>query len=202
MKSLSRYFFKGLFGLLPLLLTIYLIFWVFQTAESVFGLPFNIAPDYVRFPGLGIIFGFLIIIIFGFIIERYGQGKIFKYFVRKIERLPLVNKVYKPIREIISFISGDKTEDMQQVVLIEMSEGVALVGLVTRNLCPELSHLGKDILAVFVPFSFGMGGYTYLVERRKTTPLSISTKDALHLSVTAWMNQHAEESDSGLTPKR
>ena len=69
MKGLHRYFLTGLLVLLPIVLTGYIIFAVFNFAEHLVGKHINIYLSY-RFgfdiPGLGLLIAALIIMIIGY----------------------------------------------------------------------------------------------------------------------------------------
>src|SRR5688500_5421771 len=62
MRRLWNTFLKGLAAVLPLALTIYVVFWLAKTAESVLGGPVQaLLPEDRYWPGLGLLAAFLLI---------------------------------------------------------------------------------------------------------------------------------------------
>jgi uncharacterized membrane protein len=66
-----------------------------------------------------------------------------------------------------------------------------LLGFVTRQ---DLSRLplgmeGRDTIAVYLPMSYQIGGYTLLLPRTMVEPVQMSMEDALRFTITAGMSQ-------------
>jgi uncharacterized membrane protein len=64
-----------------------------------------------------------------------------------------------------------------------------VLGLVTRE---DFSHLPDGIgddqsVAVYVPMSYQLGGFTLIVKKSQLQPISMSTEDALRFAITAGM---------------
>jgi uncharacterized membrane protein len=63
------------------------------------------------------------------------------------------------------------------------------MGLVTRDqfkdLPQEAVHDGS--LAVFIPFSYGVGGFTVIVPRASVRETSLPAEKALQLAITGWV---------------
>ena len=65
-KSISKILITGFITLLPVVLTIYLLYWLAVSSEQVMGNALKlILPDTVYFPGLGMIAGLLLVFIVG-----------------------------------------------------------------------------------------------------------------------------------------
>jgi hypothetical protein len=61
MKPISKTFFNGLIALIPLILTLYLLFWLADTAELVLGNIFKfLFPDSWYIRGLGFVLGLVV----------------------------------------------------------------------------------------------------------------------------------------------
>ncbi len=64
-----------------------------------------------------------------------------------------------------------------------------MLGLVTRDDFHDLP-LGpytEGRVAVFIPFSYGLGGYTILVDRSRLTEVDMPTEKAMSLAITGWV---------------
>ena len=71
-----------------------------------------------------------------------------------------------------------------------------VVGLVTQTNMDNMPNdfRQEDSLLVYVPMSYGIGGYAVLVPRSATKPLDMSMEDAMRFTLTAGVtgNQRAE----------
>jgi len=58
MKMVTRIFLKGLAAVLPITVTIYVLYWLGSTAESVLGRGLKmLIPDRLYWPGMGVVAG-------------------------------------------------------------------------------------------------------------------------------------------------
>jgi uncharacterized membrane protein len=76
----------------------------------------------------------------------------------------------------------------RKVVMMSVGDtGMRTLGLVTRDHFKDLpSGLGGDgVVAVYVPFSYQVGGFTVFVPCDRLTVLDMSLEDAMHFIVTA-----------------
>ena len=77
MKKIGKLFLQGLIAILPIALTLYLIYWLAATAESVLGQAIRfVFKDYYR-PGLGVLAGFLLTLGVGILLRIWVFRKIF-----------------------------------------------------------------------------------------------------------------------------
>ena len=182
---------SGLVTVLPLALTVYVIWWVVHTLEEWLRRAL-IAVDLVSpehyWPGLGLITGFALLLAVGSLVNAYA-GKIFlRYWDDLISRIPFVKTLYGGFRDVLSLLpsgSGEK-RDLQRVVLARFG-AVHAIGFVTREDVPAVlnSHGGQNWVTVYFPMSYAFGGYTIYLPRDHLQPLDISVEDAMRLAITA-----------------
>lgn len=178
----------GLVTLLPVAATVYLLYWFAITAENFLGKFIRILlPAKLYLPGMGLVAGFLLVFVVGILMEGWAAKTVMNKVEQYFYRVPLVKSVYGSIREFLHFISHGKGKGLQQVVTVNVGEAdMQLIGFVTRN---ELASFpGKDMeqrIAVFLPFSYQIGGFTALVPRAAVTPLDVPMEEALRFVLTA-----------------
>ncbi len=198
MKQVGKLFLQGLMAILPIALTIYILFWLAKSAESVLG-------DFIRFaiseklyvPGMGVVAGFLIILGIGVLLRIWLFRTLFDWGERTLEKLPLIKTLYSSIRDLMGFFDTSKKKAFSKVVIVTFGdEEVRLIGLVTRENFDELPQgMGdKETVAVYLPMSYQMGGFTVMVPRSRTTPIDISVQQAMRFTLTAGMS--IKKSDS------
>ena len=71
------------------------------------------------------------------------------------------------------------------MVLVPLSDGIEVLGLVTREDLEELP--GSQLVSVYVPLSYMLGGITILVSKDKVKKVDMPVDMALKLAVTAWI---------------
>lgn len=189
MKYLNQIFFKGLIVVLPITLTFYLLIWASINVESMFGSGIEVVlGKKLYFPGLGIAFTVVFIFLVGLLVNNFITGRFFAWLTRTLEKVPLIKVIYNPLKDLMALIPGRSSDrnKPQKVVLLKMdSSGMEVLGLVTREVVEELP--GEDKVTVYVPFSYMLGGMTYIVSRDKIRKIDIPVDQALKLSVTAWI---------------
>jgi uncharacterized membrane protein len=185
-KSISKILITGFITLLPVVLTIYLLYWLAVSSEQVMGNALKlILPDTVYFPGLGMIAGLFLVFIVGLMMNAYMVRKIFALGEQLLYHLPLIKTIYRAFRDFFDFFSPKK-EQFGQVVAVTIN-GMELVGFVTQESPQRLpeSFRDRDSVLVYLPMSYMVGGYTVLVPRSELRPLKMSMEEAMRFVLTA-----------------
>lgn len=189
MKHLNQIFFKGLIVVLPITLTFYLLYWASVNVESWFGsgLEWLLGKE-LYIPGLGILVMVLFVFIVGLLVDNWITRRLFVWITDLLERVPLIKVIYNPLKDLMALIpGGNKSKGSpQRVVLVPLPGlGVEALGLVTREQLEELP--GKNLITVYIPLSYMLGGVTVIIEKDKVQKVDLSVEEALKLSVTAWI---------------
>mgnify|MGYP001216133640 CR=1 FL=1 len=183
MKTLGKIFVTGLLTVLPVLATVYLILWLVDTAERLFGSQVRqLIPDPYYVTGMGIALICLTIFLVGLLMRAW----LFRELAGRTEGLllaiPLVRSIYAALRDLLGLIVERDEEARMQVVSVEPpGSGLRLIGFVTRS---DFSGLpeglgGDDEVAVYLPMSYMVGGYTVFLPRQAVTPLAWSREEAM-----------------------
>lgn len=185
-KYLSKTLLTGLITLLPVVLTIYLLYWLAVTSEQVMGDALRyILPENIYFPGLGMLAGVLVAFIVGLMMNAYLVRKAFGLGEQVLYHLPLIKSVYRAFRDFFDFFSPNK-EGLGQVVAVTVND-MELVGFVTQE-DPQrlpLSFRERGCVLVYLPMSYMVGGYTILVPRSDLRPLKMTRDEAMRFVLTA-----------------
>lgn len=192
MRLFKRVFISGLTVLIPLAITIYVLVGLFHFADSILGEFIN---DFLyarlgyRIPGLGIVFFILIVFILG-ILAEVSRMKIFRWFTTWLERfffsIPLVKKIYSPVRQIVSFLFFPPSRTFKNTVLVEYPrKGVYVMGFLTNeNTIAFAQKGGKKYYSIFIPSSPSpITGFTIIVEEHEVIFLDIPVDEAIKLVV-------------------
>ncbi len=193
-------FAKGLIAILPVGAFILLLAWFYSVFENFFGTPIRSAihlifPGDYYIPGMGFLLGMVLIFLLGLFLNALIVRQLLQASEGLLQRLPLAKTVMSSVRDVTGFFTKSEKRQMNQVVVVNIQEtGFKMVGFITRQ---DLSDLpqgmsGSDMVSVFFPLSYAMGGFTALVPRTRIQPVEMSMEDAMRFVLTAGMK--SEES--------
>lgn len=195
---MSKIFKRGLIAIAPSALTLVLLVWLFNTLESLFRpIVETIVGASHYFPGMGILIAFILIFFIGSLINNWLIQKISSWGESLLVRIPLVKTLYNSIVEMTRYFSPKDAQKRGQVVVVEIL-GMKLIGLITRDSFQETPEgLGEEgDIAVYLPMSYQIGGYTITVPRSKVRVLDMTVEDGMRYAVTAGVLSHARKRDS------
>lgn len=185
-KSIGTTLLTGFITLLPIVLTIYLLYWLAVSSEHVMGSALRwVLPDTAYYPGLGMFAGLVVVFIVGLLMKAILIRQLFAFGEQIVYRLPLIKTVYRAIRDLFDFFSPKK-EGLGQVVSVTYN-GIEMVGFVTQTnqlRLPE-SFREQDKVLVYLPMSYMIGGFTVFVPREYVRPLQMSMEEAMRFTLTA-----------------
>lgn len=194
MKGFSKIFFTGLAAVLPVLLTVYILSWLAAKAESVLGSSIKLLlPDRWYTPGMGLLAGVVLIFLVGLTLRAWVVRRFFSLGEHLLNRIPLVKAIYGSIRDLTNFFGG-KDQGFSQVVLVRLGDTqMKLLGFVTREDFSDLPAglAGDGIVAVYMPMSYQIGGYTVMLPRSAIEPVDMSMQEAMKFAVTGGMKVKA-----------
>jgi uncharacterized membrane protein len=189
MKPIIKIFIKGLIAIIPFTLTVYLLFWFAGTIELSLGNIFKFFfPDSWYIKGLGFVLGLPVIFFFGSFLESRTFRSLFDNFEEFVLQIPVIKSVYTTIRDFSSLFSSENKGKFDQVVLANVPPGNGQqIGFITVSDFEEVLHtfIADDQIAVFLPFSYQMGGNTVIMSRENVTEIDMSVEDALRFIATA-----------------
>lgn len=206
MKKLGKIFLHGLSAILPITITIYIIIWLIKTAESALGnLIKAILTEKYYIPGMGVLAGILVVFAIGILLKYWLVKQLFNWSQRIMEKIPLVKTLYGSVSDLMSFFDSKRKKDFNKVVMVDMlASGVTLIGFVTREDFTSLpDSIGTtDTVAVYLPMSYQMGGFTVFVSKDKVTPVDMSVEDAMRFALTAAMSIKKQDKEKNVIPMR
>jgi len=187
MKRLVSLTLQGLVAVLPVALTLYLIYWLLLTMESIAGAALRATlPVDWYFKGLGLLSGLLLLMLTGLLVNAYVIRHLLRLGDAMLSRIPLVKSVHGAIQDVLRAFSIADKKQAESVVLVEVQENVRLIGFVTARHPPDKlrSALGDNIVGVYLPMSYQLGGYTVYLAANQLQPLDISVEEAMRIAVT------------------
>ena len=135
------------------------------------------------------ILGFTLTIIFlyvlGLIISNVLGKKIYKFLESILNKIPVVNRIYKSIKQITGALSGSNSKAFQKVVLVEYPrKGLWTISMVTG----ETIDNNELFYNIFVPTTPNpTSGYLLFVKASDTKEINISVEEGLKIIVSGGM---------------
>jgi uncharacterized membrane protein len=189
MKSIGKIFLTGIFTVLPILATIYLVVWLLSAVERFLGKPLLfLLPDDSYRAGMGLLAGIALVFLTGLLMRAWLFRQVVKAGEELLMHIPLVKGVYKALKDFFGLFSNASGAELLQGVSIRLpGSDMRLLGFITRSDFSDLpAGVGKEgEVAVYLPMSYQVGGYTILVPRSRLTPVDMSREEALRFLLTA-----------------
>ena len=194
MKSVCRVFVTGLMTVLPVVVTLSVLWWI---ASSVDGMMSPLVGEqdspWVSM-ALSITLAVVIVFAVGVLMNIFFVRAVWEWAEKLLNRLPLVKTLYGSVRDLMGFFGSSDNEkgELDQVVMVKLGDtDLKVLGLLTRDNFSDLPPgIGdQDTVAVYLPMSYQIGGFTTMVPRSSVEPVDMSTEDAMRFAVTAGMTK-------------
>ena len=181
-RHLKKKFITGLMVLIPLIVTVYIVYLVVSFIENFIGpvlrnIFFQVFEREVYIKGTAVIIFVVITYLTGLFVSNYFGRTVFSRGERLVKRIPIVKSIYGSVKDMTEAFSSDKIKSFKEVVLIEFPfRGRYAMGLVTNRV--EIK--GLPHCSVFVPTTPNpTSGYIILTREDELVFLDMATDDAL-----------------------
>lgn len=200
MNAIGKLFLKGLAVTIPVTLTLAIVWWFAAGAERLLGgLIVQLMPGGWYVPGIGLLSAVALVMLVGLLSHVLIFQKLFSWSESVLNRLPLVKTIYTAIKDFIDYFSPESRDAFAKVVLVQLPGQYAqCLGFVTREQFEDLpfTPAADDPVAVYLPMSYQVGGYTLYLPRSVLTPVDISFEQGMRLALTGGVNRKPISPDS------
>ena len=187
-RILRGHFLTGLAVLAPLFITGWMLLSIFNFLDSrirgYFEDLFQLEiPPY----GLGVCVTLLAVLFVGVAARNFVGGRILSFFESLLLRVPVANRLYRAMKQIVSaFVGQDKTVFEKAVLLEYPRKGLYCMGFLTypdKISFPEHSSLPK-MRCIFIPTTPNpTSGFLLLVPENELFVLNMTVEDALKMII-------------------
>lgn len=190
MQELARNFLEGLFLVVPLVVTIYVVFLVFNVIDGWLNIPI---------PGIGFLITIGMLVLAG----RLASNVFFRGALGSLEKLltraPFIKLLYTSLKDLIEAFMGEKKRFDQPVLVTLVPGGHAeAIGFIT---CRNLSLLGlDDRVAVYFPQSYNFAGNLLVVPRSQVRLLEADSSDIMAFIVSGGVSGGAANEKAANPP--
>lgn len=152
LNHLKGKFATGLFVVIPLGITIFILKFLFSFADGILGTYLDdlftaISHRETHFPGLGMLTGAVVIYLTGLLASNFFGTQFLKWGDALLSRIPLVKSIYTSSKQLTQVFKEGKTSYRRAVFVEWPRKGVRAVGFVTA----EAIRDGEKLVVVYVP---------------------------------------------------
>lgn len=186
-RRLFHFFLQGLLVLGPVAITIYSIYFIFESID-------NILRPIIDVPGLGFVIIIAFITIVGYLSSFFLLERFISIVDKILEKTPGIKLLYSFVRDFFEAFAGNKKKFTENVLANVDYHDVWRVGFITQE---DMANFGmKDYVAVYLPMAYSVAGNVYIIpkDRIKLMP-NISAADAMKFAVSGGVTQSADAED-------
>ena len=185
---MKKTFVTGLFGLVPILATIFFMVFVVNQFDAL------LIPQFVekligfRIPGLGIIVMVVLTFIVGAVARNIFGNKLLEWSDGILSRLPLAGAIYQGTKQLMKSVFMKDARAFREVVLVEFPRaGLYTIGFVTGDPPAALQgSVAPNSVSIFVPTAPNpTSGFFMIATADQVRPLKITVAEAFKLIVSA-----------------
>jgi uncharacterized membrane protein len=177
MNWIVKNFLRGVIIVVPIALTIYLIYEIFTRIDRLLNL---------AIPGVGFVLMILLMILVGALASNFFVRKFLELTNAIFTRAPLVRLIYAAIRDLLEAFVGDQKR-FNQPVAVSLFDGMRTVGFMTQENLEFLSMPGY--VAVYLPFSYSMAGSLVLVPSARVERLAVDSASLMALVISGGVSR-------------
>lgn len=189
---MKKYFLTGLVVMLPILLTAYLLWFLFTWSGQIFGQLLVYVPYLQDIPRtvrllVGFVLLMLVIYTVGFLASHLIGRRLLNVWDNFISRVPLARLVYGTTKQFTDNFFSNRFA-FRQVVAVEYPRpGTYALGFLTSDQTWEMEN-GTTVHTVYLPNTPNpTGGRILLVPPRRLLRVKMSVEEALKLIVSGGM---------------
>jgi uncharacterized membrane protein len=209
-EDFRRFFVRGLAALLPTLITVSLLIWVWDLLWENIGryillliqelwvrLEPSVPLTKVRFAWsedsfknrlIGVLLAILLIYVVGVFVGNLLGRTAWRLAERAVMRVPLIRAIYPAVKQVTDFLLAERKQTFEgsRVVAVHARDpNVWSIGLVTGAGVRRLNEaVSEEMVTVFIPSSpTAFSGYVVVVSRDVVIELPLTVEEAMRLLV-------------------
>ena len=201
MNKFLKFLLQGILLIVPLAITITVIFKVLRWIDNI--IPDNFIPlelplvgkfSVGNIPGIGILILLVSLTLLGYLGSTFIARPFIKYFQRMLTKAPLIKVIYTSIKDLLGAFVG-KEKKFNHPVMVRMGDNnLHKLGFITQE---NLSVLGIDsgYTAVYFPHSYAFSGNLFIVENKNIIHLNSKSADVMKFIISGGVTSLNKEEE-------
>lgn len=181
-----RYFFQGIIIISPIAITGWAAYSIFDFVDTKI-------PNLPR--GLGFLVVIASLIVIGWLGSTFFVWKfLIGFFDGILERTPFLKFIYTSVKEVVESFMGDKKKFNKPVMVrVRKEPEIRQIGFITQTDLSKLNMPGR--VAVYMPHSYAVSGFMYIVQAEDVLPLDMNPSDAMKMAVSGGMAGYGDDEE-------
>jgi uncharacterized membrane protein len=187
-RRIVNYVLNGLLIAVPVAVTCYVIYNIFIFLD-------NLIPGEREYPGVGIVFLLLLLIVLGWAGTKFINEPIRRRLEKLLDRIPLIKTVYKSMTEVLgAFVGSKKRFDRPVLVKLSSEMDVEVIGFITDEDLSDLGKISNEKVAVYMPMSYSISGHLIIVPKKNVILIDKNAVDVMKYVISGGVVEidHAE----------
>ena len=187
-QRLRRNFVTGFFVMVPLVISVLAIVWVFQLADRLTSqLALGERLTGRPIPGLGLMVTALFVLLVGTIATNMIGRRVLARGESLLLQVPLFKTVYAPVKQLINAFSPDNEFGFKRMVLVDDTARGFVLGFLTKEFEVDRGQGRETLLAVYVPTNHLYLGDILVVPASRASFPEMSVEDGIRVFLTGGM---------------
>jgi len=195
-NKLFQYFLQGLLVIAPVAITIYTIYWVVSSIDSLIPIfTYRDVQGNIKVQNYGL--GFLLVIAFicviGYFSSFFIKLRLFSLFDTVLEKTPGIRFIYSTVKDFFEAFAGEKKKFNKPVLANIDDNDVWRLGFITQD---ELTDFGfSEYVAVYIPMSYSIAGNVYLLPKNRIRVVTnINATDTMKFAISGGVTHMEDQS--------
>ena len=186
MSWLRRSFITGFFVIVPLIVSVAALVWIFQVVDAV------TEPLAVRLlgreaPGLGLLLTAAVILAVGAVATNVFGKRLLQRTEYYLLQVPVFKTIYAPVRQLIAAFSPDNDAGFKKVVIVEDPRRGMLLGFQTKEFTLDREGDSIPVVAVYVPTNHLYLGDVLVCPRAAVLYPNVTVEEGIRIFLTGGM---------------
>jgi uncharacterized membrane protein len=200
-SRLFQYFLQGLLVIAPIVITIYAVYWIVSSIDSM--IPIFASRDadgriYIQNYGLGFLIVIVVICLIGYMSSFFIKNRLFNLFDSLLKKTPGIRFIYSSVKDFFEAFAGEKKKFNKPVLANIDDNEVWRMGFITNEDAADFGFI--DHVAVYIPMSYSIAGNVYFLPRHRIKAVShISSAEAMKFAISGGVTRVVDEEKKGKT---
>jgi uncharacterized membrane protein len=189
MKKVFNFFLIGVLAFIPVVVILKIVFFMKELVSELFKMVYNYSDNYLMTLTLFMI-SFAMFAYVGYRVS-IGRSLMIASIDAVIDRIPLLNTVYRVTKKVVNMLSGHEKKEPKEVVYVEYpKEGIWVPAYVTNK--------EQEMYVLFIPTSPNpTSGFTVIVHQSKVVKSQMNVEEAASFIISVGVDfSKAKEIDS------
>lgn len=187
MSWLRRTFVAGFFVMVPLVVSIVALVWLFGWADRLTaGITTRLGFE-EHVPGLGILVTAAIVLAVGAVATNVLGRRLLQRGEQLLMHVPLFRTIYAPVKQLITAFSPDSEVGFKRMVFIDDPTRGIMLGFLTKEFVLDRGEGPETLLSIYVPTNHLYLGDVFLCRPERVIYPDMTVEEGIRVFLTGGM---------------